>query len=114
VIAHVVLFQPKKTLGAVERDALIDALQHALANIPLIKRAHIGRRRILGRQYDGINSLQFPYAAVLEFESEPDLRAYLDHPAHERLGEQFYLTSESALVFDFEMLAPERARDLLA
>jgi hypothetical protein len=114
VIAHVVLFRPKESLSADDHRALIDALAHALANIPLIKRSHVGRRRILGRQYDAINSLEFPYAAILEFDSEADLRAYLDHPAHQRLGEQFYLTSESALAFDFEMLGPERARELLA
>ena len=114
MIAHVVLFRPKQSLSADDRRALMDALAHALANIPLIKRADIGRRKTLGRQYDAINSIQFPYAAILEFESEADLRAYLDHPAHQRLGEQFYLTSEVALAFDFEMLGPERARELLA
>jgi Stress responsive A/B Barrel Domain len=114
VIAHLVLFRPKADLKDNERQALIEALAHAIANIPLIARAHIGRRKILGRQYDSINTLQFPYAAILEFDSELDLRAYLDHPAHERLGEQFYFTSESALAFDFEMLGPDRARELLA
>ena len=114
MIAHVFLFRPKANLTDDERQALIGALAHALENIPLIGRALIGRRKILGRQYDGFNTLQFPYAAILEFESEHDLRAYLDHPAHEILGEQFYFTSESALVFDFELLGPDRARELLA
>ena len=69
---------------------------------------------VLGRQYDNMNAQQFPYAAILEFDSEADLRAYLDHPAHEKLGEQFYFTSDGALAFDFEMLEPDRARELLS
>lgn len=114
MIAHIVLFRPRTSLTDDERRVLVDALTHAMKNIPFIRRAHIGRRTILGRQYDSMNTQQFPFAAILEFESETDLRAYLDHPAHENLGEQFYFTSDGALAFDYEMLEPERARDLLA
>ena len=114
MIAHVVLFRPRTNLTADERHALIDALAHAIRNIPMIRRAHVGRRTILGRQYDRLNAQQFPYAAILEFENEADLRTYLDHPAHEKLGEQFYFTSDGALAFDFEMLEPDRTGELLS
>ncbi|MGH9173372.1 MAG: Dabb family protein [Vicinamibacterales bacterium] len=103
MVAHVVLFRPKPDLPDLERIAFIDALEHALVSIPLIKRARVGRRLTFGRAYDEQNSEQFPYAAILEFEKEADLRQYLDHPAHERLGEQFYHASERALVFDFDL-----------
>lgn len=111
MFAHVVLFRPKSELTAVARSAFIDALEHALVNIPLIKRARVGRRITVGRPYDQQNTEPFPFAAILEFETEADLRGYLDHPAHERLGEQFYLTSERALVFDFELR--DEVKDLL-
>lgn len=114
MIAHIVLFRPRTSLTDHERRVLVDALTHAMKNIPSVRRAHIGRRTILGRQYDSMNAQQFPFAAILEFESEADLRTYLDHPAHEKLGEQFYFTSDGALAFDYEMLEPERASDLLS
>ena len=91
----------------------VDTFEHALANIPSIKRARIGRRLMVGRLYDQQNPYQFPYAAILEFESEADLRAYLEHPAHHALGEQFYIASENALAFDFNMGEGNRAREIL-
>jgi hypothetical protein len=100
MIAHVVLFRPKSSLSAEDRQTFVEALEHALTNIPLIKRATIGRRVTLGRLYDQ-QAADFPFAAILEFDSEADLRAYLDHPAHQALGQQFYLKADAALVFDF-------------
>ena len=60
MIAHVVLFRPKASLTDDERQALIGALAHALENIPLIARAHIGRRKILGRQYRWLQHASIP------------------------------------------------------
>ncbi len=113
MIAHVVLFRPKAALSGVERRALIDALEHALNNISLIKRAQVGRRFLVGRQYDGENRADFPFAAILEFETANDLREYLDHPAHRGLGEQFYAAADAALVFDYELLDSTRTGELL-
>jgi hypothetical protein len=113
VIAHVVLFRPKSTLSDDQRAAFVRALDDALNNIPLIKRASIGRRKVMGRQYDAANAVEFPYIAILEFDSTADLLAYLAHAAHEALGMQFYTTSESALAYDFELLDPSRARELI-
>jgi hypothetical protein len=114
VIAHVVLFRPKATLTPPQRAAFITALEHALVNIPLVAHARVGRRVSLGRLYDQQNTQDFPFAAILEFESASDLRAYLEHPAHRTLGELFYQTAESALVLDFELLDGHRAHELLA
>ena len=113
MIAHVVLFRPKSTLTDDQRAAFVRALDDALNNIPLIKRASIGRRRVMGRQYDAMNSVDFPFIAILEFESTEDLLAYLAHPAHEALGMQFYTTSDAALAYDFELLAPSQTAALL-
>jgi hypothetical protein len=113
MVAHVVLFRPKPNLTSDQRRAFIAALEHAFTNIPLIKQARIGRRLTLGRQYDRHNAHDFPFAAILEFASESDLRAYLEHPAHDMLGAQFYITSEAALVFDFELLEGNRVSELV-
>ncbi len=113
MIAHVVLFRPRPTLSEAERAAFIGALDAALKDIPQIKRATIGRRVVMGRQYDAMNAVEFPFVAVLEFDSKADLIAYLDHPAHETLGMQFYTTSEAALAYDFDLLDPTRTAELL-
>jgi hypothetical protein len=114
MIAHVVLFRPKAQLSADERATFVAALEYALRNITTIKRARIGRRVTLGREYDQQNVENYPFAAILEFEDEAGLRAYLDDPAHQALGAQFYITAESAMVFDYELLDAARANELLA
>lgn len=114
VIAHVVLFRPKPELTDDQRRAFVTALEHALVNIPLIKRARVGRRLMVGRPYEQQNTHDFPFMAILEFEGEADLRAYLEHPAHQMLGAQFYVTSDAALVFDYELLEGLQVRNLLA
>ena len=114
MIAHVVLFRPKADLTDEQRRTLVQALEDALVGIPAIKRARVGRRHRLGRFYDAQNAQDFPFAAILEFDNEADLVAYLDHPAHRTLGEQFYLTADGALAFDFELLEGTRASELLS
>jgi hypothetical protein len=111
VIAHVVLFQPKHDLAPAERDAFVAAFEQALAAIPQIRRARVGSRTSQGRLYDRLNARDFPYIAVIEFDNESDLRAYLDHPAHDELGRRFYETAEAMLAYDFEL---REGKDALA
>ena len=113
MIAHVVLFRPRPTLSEAQRADFVAALDAALKDIAQIKRITIGRRVVLGRQYDAMNAVDFPFVAILEFDSRDDLVAYLDHPAHERLGTQFYTASEAALAYDFDLLDPTRTAQLL-
>lgn len=113
MIAHVVLFRPKTELTAEERQPFVHALEQALTKIDLIKRATIGRRVTLGRVYDQ-TATHFPFAAILEFANEADLRAYLDHPDHVNLGRQFYTVSEQALALDYEWLEGDWKLTLLA
>lgn len=114
MIVHLVLFRPRADLPPEARAGFVSTLQQAFANIPHITRAHVGRRVTIGRQYDDQNLQQFPYVAIVEFADEADLRAYLDHPAHRALGEQFYVVSDAAAVYDFELLDAGNAARLLA
>jgi hypothetical protein len=113
MIAHVVLFRPKADLTSDQRRAFVTALQHALTNIPIIRQARVGRRLVLGRHYDQVNQHDFPFAAILEFATVADLRAYLEHPAHEMLGAQFYVASEAAMVLDYELREGDAIMDLI-
>ena len=101
-VSHVVLFRPKSTLTPEQRAALIDALRNAVTGIPAIKRSSIGTRILLNRPgYETLMAEHFAYSAILEFDSETDLRAYLDHPAHVELGRLLFTAADAVLAYDF-------------
>jgi len=107
VISHVVLFRPRPTLTEAEREALIAALQHAVSGIPAIRHATIGKRILLNRPgYETQMAEHYEYSAILEFDSEADLRAYLDHQAHVDLGKQLFTSAEAVLAYDFATTDP--------
>jgi len=86
MVAHVVLFTPKPGLDAGARQRLAESFQRALREIPTIRRAHIGRRVTHGRLYEQLMTVDYQYAAILEFDSLADLTAYLEHETHDALG----------------------------
>ncbi|MEX2272273.1 MAG: Dabb family protein [Vicinamibacterales bacterium] len=102
MIAHVILFRPKADLAAGEREAFFDAMRAAHRQIPQIRRFVVGSRIVKGRPYDAL-ARDFPFFALLEFDSAADLDAYLTHPAHAELGDRFYRTSEAAEAYDFAL-----------
>ena len=102
MISHVVLFRPKASLSADQRGELIACLERAASGIPTIKRTSIGRRVLLNRPgYETQMAEHYEYSAILEFESEADLRAYLDHPAHMDLGRLLFTAADAVLAYDF-------------
>jgi hypothetical protein len=107
VISHIVLFRPKPTLSQADRNALIDALQHAVSGIPSIKRVSLGKRILLDRSgYEKEMAEHYEYSAIIDFETEKDLRAYLDHPAHAHLGKLLFSSAEAVLAYDFSAIDP--------
>jgi hypothetical protein len=114
VIAHVVLFRPRPNLSEDERRALVDAWRTALAQIPVIRRARVGRRIRIGRSYEDLTRIDLPYAAILEFDSVEGVRAYLDHPAHAAIATRLFDAIAEALIYDFEMEANVDALATLA
>ncbi len=114
MIAHIVLFRPKPTLTDAEREELVTALQRAVAGIPSIARARIGRRILLNRPgYETAMAEHFEYSAILEFDSESDLRAYLDHPAHAELGKRLFASAAAVLAYDFTCGSGDQLPDIL-
>jgi hypothetical protein len=103
MLAHVLLFRVRDEVPADERKALVDAWTKALRDIPSIRRAHVGKRVRIGREYEQLMRNDYPYAAVIEFENEAGLRAYLDHPAHADMANRFFAVVTDALIYDFEM-----------
>jgi Stress responsive A/B Barrel Domain len=103
VIAHVVLFRLKPGLTEEDRDSLAHAWSVAVRQIGSIRRAQIGPRVRHGRPYEQLMSADYPFAAILEFDDAPGLKAYLDHPAHEPLAQRFFACFESALMYDYEL-----------
>ena len=103
MIAHLVLFRPRADLSAAERQQLADAFAAALRAIPSIRRARVGRRVTHGAGYEPLMRANYEYAAILEFDDEDGLKAYLAHPAHQDLGQRFFMSFEEALMYDFAL-----------
>ena len=103
MIAHLVLFRPRPNLSDADRQGLADGLVGALQAIPSIRRARIGRRVTHGRAYESLMRVDYTYAARLEFDDVEGVKAYLQHPAHEGLGNRFFETFEEALMYDFDL-----------
>ena len=103
MIAHLVLFRLKPGLDAQARDTLADALTNAARDIPSIRHARVGSRVTTGRSYEQLMRADYPFAAILEFDDVTGLHAYLDHPVHEQLAQQFFACVEDTLMYDFEL-----------
>ena len=103
MIAHLVLFRPRPNLSDADRRGLADGLVGALNEIPSIRRARVGRRVTHGRPYESLMRVDYTYAALLEFDDVAGLKAYLEHPSHEALGNRFFETFEEALMYDFDL-----------
>jgi hypothetical protein len=109
VISHVVLFRPKSSLSESDRRALIEALRHAVSGIPSIKRTTIGTRILLNREgYETQMAEHYEYSAILDFDTEADLRAYLDHPAHAGLAQLLFTSADAVLAYDFAQVTVDR------
>ena len=113
MVAHVVLLKPRATLSVEDREALLEAMREAFTGIPEIRRVRIGKRLLIGRGYETQMAEHFEYSAIIEFDSEADLRVYLDHPRHLALGKRFFQSVDAALVYDFTVVEAEAVRDLV-
>ena len=103
MIVHVVLFRLKPHLAEARREDLAQTLSRATRDIPTIRRARIGARLTMGRPYEQLMSIDYSFAAILEFDDRDGLRAYLDHNVHDELAQRFYASIEQALTYDFEL-----------
>jgi hypothetical protein len=103
VIAHVVLFRPRRDISTGDRQGLWEALSTAMTTIPSVRRVRIGRRVTHGGAYEQLMRSDYQYAAILEFDDVTGLKAYLQHPAHDALAARFFAAFEEALMYDFDL-----------
>jgi stress responsive alpha/beta barrel protein len=103
MIAHVVLFTPKRHLTSEARQSLATAFSAAITKIPSVRRARVGRRVMHGRPYEQLMATDYSHAAILEFDDVDALKAYLNDPVHEHLGVVFFASFEHALMYDFDL-----------
>ena len=104
MIAHVVLFRPKADVPAADRRRLAETFAAAVREIPSVRRARIGRRVTHGAGYEQLAQPDFTFAAILEFDDQAGLQAYLRHPAHAEPGRRLFEVMEAGVVFDYALL----------
>ncbi|MPY87376.1 MAG: hypothetical protein GEU99_05595 [Luteitalea sp.] len=102
---HVVLYRPRADSSAEEREALVSATRAAAQSIPSVRRFLVGTRVANAPDYVITGFPEFPYVALVEFDDEAGLQAYLQHPVHVKLGQRFNALAEAALVYDFNVEA---------
>lgn len=103
MIAHLVLYELRPDLADADRTRFLEALEHAIENIPTVRGVRFGRRHLIGAGYEAIATPAFSFFALFEFENIAGLKAYLDHPAHVALGQLFWSCCLRTLVFDYEI-----------
>ena len=113
MVSHVVLFRLRPDLTQADREALLQASERALRDIPSVRGYRIGRRLTFGAGYEQ-GSPDLRLAMIIDFDDFAGLKTYLNHPAHDDLGTRFNASVEQAFVYDYELMKPEEARNLLA
>ena len=103
MVFHIILFRPRADLDAGQTSVFLESIRTAARSIPSIRAFWIGQRVTHGRGYEQAMVDDYPYSAVIEFDSLDGLKRYLDHPAHANLGARFGEASEAALIYDYQM-----------
>lgn len=101
---HVVLFRPRPDIADAERDGLFEAMRVAAREIPTVRRFRIGAHVTEPVAYVLSGFPPFPWMALLEFDDEAGLRAYLAHPLHRDLGARVNALAEAALIYDYTIV----------
>jgi len=103
MIAHVVLFEPKATITEADRDLFLDTMKTAFKDIPTVTRSLVAKRLVIGAGYETkLGDQTYSYVSVVEFAGVPELKTYLDHPLHQRLGQLFWEYCDRTLIVDAE------------
>lgn len=107
MIAHIVLFKAKSSVGPDDIRLFALALTSACDQIPDVRRAMVGP----ATNAQGVGAFELGdqtnlFVAVLEFADQEALSRYLEHPAHRELAELFWKYCESTLIVDASLGPP--------
>ena len=118
MIVHVVLFEPRPDLTDAQRQRVFDDLRRSAGTIPSVRRFRVGRRVQHGLPgYEQVMRDPFSFVVVVEFDDLTGLKTYLQHPAHEAIGQHFGDSVVRALAYDYSVFDaedPDAAAHLLA
>jgi hypothetical protein len=101
VITHVVIVKPRANLSARDREALVQAFEHAVLEIATVRAVRVGRRVTHGAQYEHA-APSADFMILIDFDDLAGLQTYLRHPAHDAVSVQFDRLLGSGFVYDFE------------
>jgi hypothetical protein len=98
MVLHIVLFN---TRPGTDIRSFARQIQADMRLIPKVQRALIGSAVRVAPEYSrSMGDTTYEYAAVVEFLSENDLEAYLNHPVHRELGRLFWEHAGSTVVME--------------
>lgn len=107
MVWHFVLMKPKANLSSGDRQALLDAFNHAMRDIPTVREVRVGRRITHGAAYEMAAPDSADFVVSIGFDDLAGLQTYLGHPAHGELAARFYESLSSALIYDFELVGAD-------
>ena len=103
MIAHLVLFTPKRDLKDGDARSFAQSIVESFRQIPTIDRAVVGRAVDVDAGYQrNFGDKTYEFAAVLEFKDKAALLGYLNHPLHKDLGALFWRHCESTVIVEVE------------
>jgi len=103
VIAHVVLFTPRRGLSADESRSFAQSIVETFRQVGSLERATVGRSVDIDAGYQrNFGDKTYEFAAVLEFKDRAGLVGYLNHPLHKELGALFWRHCESTVIVEIE------------
>lgn len=114
MIAHIVMLKPRPDLSAEERARFVDAFERAATRIPSVREVRVGARVTSRLGYEAGMPDMADFFAMITFDDLAGLHAYLEHPAHQELGQVFGSALSAALVYDFEVGGLDALRRLIS
>ena len=104
--------KPRVALSARDREAFVEAFEHAVREIPAVRAVRIGQRVTHGAQYEQGAPDAADFLIQVDFDDLAGLKTYLRHPAHDAVSAQFRRSLELGWVYDFEVGDLARLRAL--
>jgi len=113
MIAHIVLFTPKRDMTDQQRWSFAKTVLDVCSVVPSVRKFSVGRRVDVDPGYGRFFGEEpYEYAAVLEFDSEDDLVNYLKDARHHALGQLFWNSCERTVVTEVRVTSSASDEDV--